>query len=71
MVEVIKNKQGNVIGSIEYEKGYGVHARRSGSGQYALFSTSGYHAVAGAGGDCHYMNANKAKADARRWVRGE
>lgn len=70
-VETIKNASGQAIGCIEYEKGYGVHARRFhvyGGFSSAVFSTSGYRAAIGFQGD--YNDARKAKAAARRWVRG-
>lgn len=70
-METIKNAAGQAIGVIEYEPGYGVHARRfivNGTGYVqAMFSTSGYRAAIGFQGE--YTDARKAKAAARQWVR--
>lgn len=64
-LERINDKNGNALGSIEYEPGYGVHARRSNS-ERATFLTNGYRAAIGA---IEVDNVSRAKAMARRWVK--
>jgi hypothetical protein len=62
--EAVKNAAGEVAGYIEYERGYGVHARAK--GQRKTFLTNGYRAAIGAE---FCGSVSEAKGAARRWVR--
>lgn len=67
-LELIRDRAGTVLGSIEYEPGYGVHARKATS-ERATFLTNGYRAAIGSYVLAGRGNVAKAKGMARRWVK--
>lgn len=71
LVKLVDRESGQLLGTFEYEPGYGVHARRGDRGERRTFLTHGYRAAIGSevvgyvGGG---PTISKAKAMARAWV---